>query len=285
MNRFSYLVDKIRDAEFAPHPFKHIYIENFFSDEHFREIVESPEVALAPAESDEALIQALYDNSYKEIVFPGTTTDVAAYLKWHKHRTAFGRLCEGHGITMRLQKTAPESALSRIHAFFKSEPLWTVMANKFGIRLADVRQDFGLQKYLDGYEISPHPDIRAKALTFMVNINPAQNAEDLEYNTHYMVFKPERDYVRTFWSDNEKTERCWVPWDWCETKAVQTRNNTIVIFQPSNDTIHAVKANYDHLVTQRTQFYGNLWHKNPVTLTPNDFTALDLMKKELALQD
>lgn len=32
-------------------------------------------------------------------------------------------------------------------------------------------------------------------------------------------------------------------------------------FSPSDDTLHAVKARYDHLVAQRTQMYGNLWYE------------------------
>jgi hypothetical protein len=35
----------------------------------------------------------------------------------------------------------------------------------------------------------------------------------------------------------------------------------MVIFAPGNDTMHGVKAAYDHLVSQRTQLYGNLWFK------------------------
>jgi hypothetical protein len=34
-----------------------------------------------------------------------------------------------------------------------------------------------------------------------------------------------------------------------------------VIFAPSSGTLHAVRAHYDHLAGQRTQFYGNLWYE------------------------
>ena len=36
---------------------------------------------------------------------------------------------------------------------------------------------------------------------------------------------------------------------------------TVVIFKPSHKTLHAIKAKYNHLITQRTQLYGNLWYK------------------------
>lgn len=278
MNDFMYLADKIRNAKLERHPFEHLYIENFFSEEDFAEITKSPEVDLSPVGNDEELIQALYARSFKEIIFPGTTTNIEAYLKWHAEKTPFGRLCEGYGVTMRLQKTTPDTILADAHAFFKCDTFWQAAADRFGVSLEHVRTDFGLQKYLDGYEISPHPDIRAKALTFMINVNPAPNAEDLNFHTHYLVFKPERDYIKKFWATDKSSERSWVPWDWCETIKVQSKNNSIVIFSPSDNTMHGVKADYDHLVTQRTQFYGNLWFKTPPKLNACDFTALDRMK-------
>ena len=49
--------------------------------------------------------------------------------------------------------------------------------------------DTGIQKYLDGYEISPHPDLRKKVLTFMININTSEQAFKESYHTHYLEFK------------------------------------------------------------------------------------------------
>jgi hypothetical protein len=66
---------------------------------------------------------------------------------------------------MRLKQYPPNSTLSRFNAFFNS-PVWVSMLHeKFGLESAATKTDNGLQKYLDGYEISPHPDIRQKALT------------------------------------------------------------------------------------------------------------------------
>ena len=39
-------------------------------------------------------------------------------------------------------------------------------------------------------------------------------------------------------------------------------NNSIVIFSPHSESMHAVKANYDHLRHQRTQMYGKLWYRS-----------------------
>ena len=47
------------------------------------------------------------------------------------------------------------------------------------------------------------------------------------------------------------------------------KNNSITIFAPDNDTIHSVKAQYEHLKYQRTQFYGNLWfNEKPLPFKP-----------------
>jgi hypothetical protein len=158
--------------------------------------------------------------------------------------------------------------------FFESDLFWKTVTDKFGLQLARVRKDVGVHKYLDGYEISPHPDVRRKALTFMININAAPNSEDISYHTQYLTFKPEHDYIRRFWINDKSVERCWVPWDWCEPRKTQTKNNSIVMFSPDNNTIHAVKASYDHLKTQRTQFYGNLWYNDSHTKTRPRFAEL-----------
>ncbi len=266
MSRFDYVASRMEQASFETVPFKHLYIENLFAEDDFAHIVGSPEVGLPPVASDEALIAELHSNSFKEIEFPGTTTNIAAYLQWRKDPASFKAfnnrdVCEGFGVTMRLQKTAPGTPLAEVTEYFRSEAFWRVLAAKFGIDFNDVYTDFGLQKYLDGYEISPHPDIRRKALTFMVNINPAEESEAVSYHTHYLKLKPEFAGVSEFWNSNGDVDRCWVPWDWCSSTKTQTRNNSVVVFAPGNDTIHAVKASYDHLKTQRTQFYGNLWYR------------------------
>jgi hypothetical protein len=278
MSRFAYIADKIVTAQFEEQPFRHLYIEDLFNYEDFLGIINSREVNIAPVKSDEELITALHQNNFKEIEFPGTTTDLNAYLKWHANPDAEGHsnqaTCEGVGVTMRLQAVQKDTLLAEACEFFESDLFWKTVTDKFGLQLARVRKDVGIQKYLDGYEISPHPDVRRKALSFMININPAPNSEDISYHTQYLTFKPEHDYIRRFWINDTSSERCWVPWDWCEPRKTQTKNNSIVIFSPDNNTIHAVKASYDHLKTQRTQFYGNLWYNDVHTKTRPRFAEL-----------
>lgn len=268
VSRYDYILTRIAETPFTEVPFRHLHIADLLDAADFQALITAPEIAVPPVESDEALIAALHDLGYKEINFPGTTTDLSTYLDWHRERKrqsgVNSHYCEGFGVTLRLQRMADDSPLRALDAFFRSTAFVTALADKFGIAAEDCHFDAGLQKYLDGYEISPHPDIRRKALTLMFNINPAPNSEDLEIHTHYLRFRPDWQHIGAEWTAKPHVERSWVPWDWCDTVSRQTANNSIVIFSPNNDTLHAVKANYDHLATQRTQYYANMWYKtNP----------------------
>lgn len=276
--RLDYIIEKLESAPVTDTPFRHLYIENLFTDEDFAELIDQPEIFVPPVDSDEALIAELQYRNFKAIPFPGTTMDIGAYMAWHaapsatKHTNA--ETCEGYGVVMRLQTARPGTILEEAGALFDSDRFWGAAAARFGLQISGLRRDYGLQKYLDGYEISPHPDIRSKALTFMVNVNPAADSESISYHTHYLTFRSEREYVAKFWSTDPSAERSWVPWDWCESQKRQTKNNSMVIFSPADNTLHAVKASYDHLQTQRTQFYGNLWYPAGVPTWKPDFRAL-----------
>ena len=74
-----------------------------------------------------------------------------------------------------------------------------------------------IQKNLTGYEISPHPDIRQKCLTYLLNINNNSEIENLDCNTHLLEFKDKYKYIQEYWEKNKDVNRCWVPWEWCNT--------------------------------------------------------------------
>ena len=262
---FRYILDKIAAAEFRTDPFRHLHLTGLFDEDHFQAILACRQIRLPPVADDRALIAELAARGYAAIPFPGTTTDIEAYLAWHgsgqRQSGVNNANCEGFGITFRLMQPEPGTMLQHLDRFLRSDAFWRTLADKFGIDLAAVETDSGIQKYLDGYEISPHPDVRRKALTFMVNINPAAQSEALEYHPHYMRFRPEHEHIRHGWATDMARDRGWVSWDWCETVSQQRANNSMVIFAPSDDTLHAVRARYDHLRTQRTQCYGNLWFR------------------------
>ena len=266
---FDYLLDKIARAELLGDPFRHIWIDDLFTQEHFSAITAVPEIDVH-ARTDETLFDALFDQGYQIIDFPGCVTDRQTYLRWrqepHSLRGLNHSACEGFGMALRL--TAPSSPLlAELDAFLKGDRFQCALADKFGIDRSATFNDSGIQKYLDGYEISPHPDVRQKALTYMVNINPAEESAVLQHHTQYLRFTPPYRYVQTYWEGHPEAERCWVPWGWCETVSEQRRNNSLVAFAPDNCTMHGVKARYDHLPAQRTQLYGNLWHNQALELT------------------
>ncbi len=273
----SYLIKKIEESDFQVTPFRHIYIENFFSQQHFNEIVQSNEIKSPEASSDAELIDGLYDSGFKIINFPGCVTDRKKYIGWHENgkRVSHHSTCEGFGMAFRLF-TFSSPILKAVNEFIMGEDFNNTIAKKFGIKISDCSIDGGIQKYLDGYEISPHPDLRKKAATFMVNINPDPSSEKMNHHTHYMHFDESKEYVKKFWQGNPKIDRAWVPWDWAVTEKQQNKNNSIVLFSPSDDTLHAVKADYDHLKTQRTQLYGNLWYKEDKALGKVEWEGLDL---------
>jgi hypothetical protein len=259
---FKYLLDKIQASDIRGEPFNYLCIEDFLTPEHFSAITNASQIKIPSASNDGDMFDLLFDAGYQVLEFGGCVTDKDQYIKWHEKRAVShitSTTCEGFGMTLRLSNIE-NPIISEFSAFFESDIFKSVISEKFNINTNTVYLDSGIQKYLDGYEISPHPDRRRKALTFMLNINPNAHSDECEHHTHYMRFKPPYKYVQTFWEGNHDMERCWVPWDWCETVFQQRANNSIVIFSPGDASLHAVKANYDHLPSQRTQMYGNLWY-------------------------
>lgn len=262
LRQFAYVLDKIHFSNFSEEPFKHIEIFDFLSEEHFNAVITSSQVMIPKSSNSATMIDNLNSHGYSVLGFPGCTTSVRHYLRWLEGKSGHHNqeMCEGFGIAFRLKNPKNKILVDLCH-FFASTIFKKVLEDKFNIT-TPTTIDAGLHKYLHGYEISPHPDIRKKALTYMLNVNPSSVSEDLDIHTHYLVFKPCKRFIGEFWRHNTNYDRCWVPWEWCNTIKQQRRNNSIVIFAPSWNTLHAIKLNYDHLCTQRTQFYGNLWYQD-----------------------
>ena len=261
---FEYLLEKISKADFKDEPFKHIEIKNFFNEVDFQNILKQSDIKFPSFNNDEQLIDHLQKSGYSAISFPGCITNHKDYIKWHKNKsgTVYNvSSTEGFGMTYRLTNTNSK-IINNLINFFEDNNFKKIISEKFSIDLNQVTFDQGIQKYLDGYEISPHPDIRLKALTYMININPSLQSNKSIHHTHYLKFKEKYKYVQEYWKGNKDIDRCWVPWHWCETIKKQTDNNSVVIFAPDDDTMHAVNTDYQHLEYQRTQIYGNFWWKN-----------------------
>jgi hypothetical protein len=276
---FEYLIDKIDSASINTDPFPHLEINNFFSREDFKKIIASSDITLEKSNSDEQLFESLFGKGYEIIEFPGCVSNLEEYADWHKNKWKnidLNPACESFGMALRLEKYN-DSFINEIGTFFGSEIFIETIASKFEIDTSKTYFDGGIQKYLDGYEISPHSDIRRKAITYMVNINPDPNSENEDYHTHYLKLINKYQYLYSFWKNNQDIERCWIPWNWCESIKMQKQNNSIVIFSPTDYTLHAIKANYDHLHHQRTQIYGNLWFQEIPTLAKKEWYDLDIV--------
>tara|TARA_B110000977_G_scaffold199832_1_gene288400 strand:+ start:1014 stop:1979 length:966 start_codon:yes stop_codon:yes gene_type:complete len=279
---FSYLGEKVKNSPFLNSPYKHIYIENFLEDKHFQEIITSFEIESPKnINDDKELIDGLKDKGFKSISFPGAVTNVDEYLQWKKNGKISKHMnssCEGFGFVMRLYEIKTQ-ILNSLNDYISGKEFNKILADKFDIEsFKELVIDGGIQKYLDGYEISPHPDTRRKAITFMVNINPSNQSESMNHHTNYMSLIDERKYVKEFWEGNPEIDRVWLPWKWLKNEFTQNKNNSIVIFSPDNNTFHSVRAEYNHFTTQRTQLYGNLWYKNSIDKSIS-WEDLDLISK------
>ena len=280
---FGYLIEKLEKAPFAHDPFKHVIIDNFLSEEHFNQITSAKEIKRPVFLSTEQLIEDLLQKGYDPQPFPGCINNIDQYLKalnsgsWDVDK----ELLEGFGMAFRLNKYQTP-ILKRITQFLNSKPFKTALEKKFNITRSSYVET-AIQKYLQGYEISPHPDIRKKAATYMLNINTDPASETINIHTYLCRFKPEKQYIYDFWKNNSDIERCWVPWDWCTTKIKTNTNNSIVLFSPSNESLHAVKLDYDHLNFQRTQIYGNLWYNKTTPLYAT--TYKDIAHPEIDIEN
>ena len=269
VSQFDYLIGKIIDAPFIDQPFKHVTIANFFDPEHFDLIISDSQIKCREFNGNRDLVDGLISLGYAPQPFPGCVTDVEQYLRYlenpsknfsSSHIEGYGRdVIEGYGLTMRMKEMRSQFLID-LNKFLNSDRFLTTLRGKFNI-VDRVRVETAYQKNLSGYEISPHPDTRNKALTYMVNIYTDPTASELDIHTRLMSFKDKYRYLYSFWEHNLEIDPRWVPWDWCEEKLQTSINNSITIFRPSFDTLHAVKLSYNHCSMQRNQIYGNLWYE------------------------
>jgi len=264
MNEFNYLVDKVLDAKIYTETFEHIVIDNFLSDDHFKTILNDKQVHFNVCQNTKDLINTLQKKHYHVQSFPGCSTDIKDYLDKYKNKVwpneRNGTPVETFGLTFRLKKY-DNSKIEEIVKYMSSENFQNAISKKFNLNKKTYAIT-AIQKNLSYYEISPHPDTRRKAATYLLNINKDDEVEKLDVHTHLLKFKENYTDIYRIWKEEYQFDRCWVPWDWCTTEKMIRKNNTIVIFPTTNRSLHAVRLNYDHCKFQRTQIYGNLMYEN-----------------------
>lgn len=275
MSQFSYLSNKITEASFNTEPFKHLIIQDFLSKEHLSAVLSDPQVHFEEVGSTPELARRLYTEGYRIQDFPGCTSDIDEYL-WHYKNDSFptgrkGTPIESYGITYRLHRH-DTPLTEELVDYMNGAEFKKTLEDKFEITKEN-RIITAIQKNLSHYEISPHPDIREKALTYLLNINKDSTVDDFPIHTHLLKFKKEWEFIKEHWKTDFSQNTTWVPWEWCESIVNTNVNNSIVIFKPSVDTLHAVKMKYDHTKFQRTQLYGNLMGLEKIT-DPGNYREL-----------
>jgi hypothetical protein len=287
MREFQYISEKILDAEFREAPFKHLLIEDFLTTEHLNIILKEPQIHFEETENIEDLMKKLHEKGWEIINFPGCVEHpsmVEKYIQNLKedsfpyHRK--GNPVESYGLTYRLKGTNNEF-INKLVRYMKGSEFKSALQTKFEIT-KPTKIVTAIQKNLSHYEISPHPDIREKALTYLLNINKDSSVDDKPVHTHLLRFKDEWNFIKKYWERGSALtkNRCWVPWDWCETAVTTNKNNSFVLFSPSNDTLHAAKMKYDHNKFQRTQLYGNLMYSTGGVAKSMNYKHLEKMREK-----
>jgi len=248
---FEYILEKINNEKIIEKPYKHLEIKDLLKEEHLSNLLQDKQLHFDECENDLELFQNLIQKQYTPFAGAGVTTNLNEYLEMVKDKKGI------LGMGFRLDK--PENPiLINLLNFFRSDKFHNCLKSKFNLS-RPTRLHTDIRKYLSRYQISPHPDMREKAMTYLLNINKP-GAELLDIHTKIMSFKKEYEWKYEEWEKNPNTQREWVPWDWCKEEKSINENNSIVIFSPNDRTLHAAKIYYDHYKLQRTQLYGNLWY-------------------------
>lgn len=264
---FNYIIERIKNAEVIEKPFPHLDIKNFLSKEDLQLIINEKQIHFEEKSTHDEVYKELVENGWNIQAFPGCTSNWDDYKKYieegEKYSSNVGDPVENIGMTFRLNSYKNEKIFNLI-VFMNSDEFHKSLKEKFNIK-EETTIISAIQKNLTGYEISPHPDIRQKCLTYLLNINNNSEIENLDCNTHLLEFKDEYKYIGEYWEKNKDVNRCWVPWEWCNTIKKMSENNSMIIFYPDNNpaTLHAIRLNYNHLKYQRTQIYGNLMYVDP----------------------
>ena len=159
---FTYLLDKIKDQEFATNPFKHIYIENWLNEKHFNEIVNDDSIKIPQHSTTEQQIENLQNLNYKAIPFPGCTPDVQKYLEWYNGKKVtfkLNEILEGFGVSFRMMQYKNQM-IQELIEYLNSAEFHDVLKEKFE-KTQPTTVETAVQKYMMGMK-SHHILIFAK---------------------------------------------------------------------------------------------------------------------------
>lgn len=261
---FPEVLQAIRRAPILRDPFPHIYVKEIFQPAFFRQLL------------DAIAAKAVFEPA----VYPGVSVDLKAE-NFHDH-----------GLACANAQEVPE--LARLRAFLKSNAFSRTLLERFadptawGERgsaippekhkfFADGRDDFttvfDLHKDLPGYEITPHPDVEEKIITFLFYLTP--NDDLSRFGT--MLCRPKPEHLADIAGRTEPRrdgliarltrsavgryglDQVWLPWEWFEiAKIAEARANSFVAFAPNAESYHAVRMNIppEHPLQDRLTLRG-----------------------------
>lgn len=177
---FDYILQKISNAKILDYPFLHLDIKNFLSDEHLKLILNENQVHFNEVDDHDELKNKLLNNGWAIHNFPGCVNNWKEYTRYLKKSEKYNSLdpVQRVGITFRLKYYQNEK-IRRLVKFMNGASFHSVLRKKFNI-IRDTSIISAIQKNLTGYEISPHPDVRGKCLTYLLNINNNEEIEKLD---------------------------------------------------------------------------------------------------------
>src|SRR5690242_18417094 len=132
VREFDYLLEKLRFSEFVSEPFQHLYIENFFSNEHFHRIIASQQINLLPQHTAQDLIETLLREGWRTQEFPGCTVSTEEYLSCLESNVwpVDTNLLEGFGMAFRANEVR-DPMIVRLLAFLNSGEFQEALELKF----------------------------------------------------------------------------------------------------------------------------------------------------------
>ena len=130
---------------------------------------------------------------------------------------------------------------------------------------------YQINKDLNGYEISPHPDITGKVITYQINLSNTNTLDNYDLSTKFHTIKPGcLKYIKEL---SKKKLRPWGKWEWFDKGTpIPYKQNTFMAFPPSNISYHSVKLeNYPQEKYQRTILRGFIADSRLLNKKPKNY--------------
>lgn len=269
VHNFDYVLKKIENAPIITDPYPHIIISNFLSDNDYDNLLYSHHIDIY----DKSCLHIPKVNTYNElksklqyagwepISYPGAVSGKTGSDLLNRptgkglvyklvDKKADGENGIRTYLDMFLTRTDNTLNNTSVNTFINTLLNKFKYANNIGWNVYEYNKD------LNGYEISPHPDVSGKLVTYQLNLAPDNLLAEYNLATRLLKLRPE--YTDEIEKLAKTRARPWGLWEWFdETSSVPFIGNTFFAFPPTNDTYHAVKLEeYPEKIQQRTMIRG-----------------------------